>query len=65
MEIVSLPLKMGTSPRMRIVRFHRLIEVLHKTELMTADMRFVNKQWLDVGGGLPTRDPLPSAMPPR
>ncbi|MSO98139.1 MAG: PAS domain-containing protein [Rhodospirillaceae bacterium] len=65
LEIVTLPLKLGTSPRYRIARFHRVVDVLHSAELMTVDMRWKTKQWIGIDGGLPSRAPLPSAMPPR
>ena len=42
-----------------------MIDVLHNAELMTADKRWKTKQWIDIDGGLPSRAPLPSAMPPR
>jgi hypothetical protein len=64
MEIVTLPLMLGTGPKFRIARFHRLIEVLQRAEAMTPEMRWKAKQWLDVGAGVPSRAPLPSAMPP-
>jgi hypothetical protein len=64
LEIVTLPLKLGTSTRFRIARFHRVIDVLHVAEVMTADMRWKAKAWIDLDAGVPSRPPLPSAMPP-
>jgi hypothetical protein len=64
-EVATLPLKMGSSSRLRVVRFHRLIEVLHHAEFISEDMRFKSKQWLDLDAGVPARAPLPSAMPPK
>ena len=62
-EVISLPLKLGSGRRFRVARFHRLVEVMHRSETMSGEMRWRSKAWVDIGGGLPSRDPLPSAMP--
>lgn len=60
-EMVSLPLSLEGSDRIRIARYHNILEPTQKGELISDILHFQKKEWIDVGAGVPASDPLMKA----
>lgn len=57
-EMVTLPLDLGEPDRYRIARYHHILEPTKKDELIQDILHFQQKEWIDVGAGLPADAPL-------
>lgn len=61
-EIVTLPLGVKREGVMRLVRYHHLMERLNAVELFTGLIETLEKEWFDIGSGVPSAAPM-MAMP--
>lgn len=60
-EMVSLPLSLASSDRIRIARYHNILEPTQKNELIRDILHFQKKEWVDLGAGIPASAPLMKA----
>jgi len=60
-EMVTLPVGLDDPKRHRIARYHNILEPTDKNELVADIMYFQQKEWLDIGSGIPDTAPLMKA----
>ncbi|NKB44043.1 MAG: PAS domain-containing protein [Alphaproteobacteria bacterium] len=57
-EMISLPLVLDDPDRIRIARYHNVLEPTEKDELIQDILNFQQKEWVDLGFGEPDAKPL-------
>lgn len=57
-EMVTLPIGLGDPNRFRIARYHNILEPTKKGELVADILHFQQKEWFDIGSGIPQTMPL-------